>query len=110
MRPTSARIPGASHPPREPGRFVRGAELLIADGQYMDSEHLDKVNWGHPRATTATDLAIQAGVKKPGLLHHDPMQTDMDVAQKIDLCRVRAQRLEADNPIIFGAREGVERD
>lgn len=102
------RDPGAPRPlPQSLVDFVRGADLLIADGQYTDAEYLSKVGWGHPRATTVVDLAIAAGVKQLAITHHDPMQTDADVEQKIAACRARA-RHRAPEMVIFAAREGVE--
>jgi phosphoribosyl 1,2-cyclic phosphodiesterase len=87
--------------------FMHNADLLIADAQYLDEEYPTKVGWGHPRATTVVDLAIQADVKRLALFHHDPMESDDDVNRKLDLCRQRARhhRCELD---IFAARELVE--
>jgi len=87
--------------------FCRGADLLIADGQYTDAEYASKVGWGHPRATTLVDLAAQAGVKALAVTHHDPMQTDAEVEAKVADCVRRAALLKAQVQI-FSAREGVE--
>jgi phosphoribosyl 1,2-cyclic phosphodiesterase len=87
--------------------FCRGARLLIADGQYTDAEYKTKRTWGHPRATTLVDLAFEAGVEQLAITHHDPLQSDDQVRQKIDVCRARAQSLGA-KLTIFGAREGME--
>jgi len=87
--------------------FVRGADLLVADGQYTDAEYRQRINWGHSRATTLVDLAAQAGVKRVAVFHHDPMQADADVKRKIDACKARAARLGV-SVDIFGAREGIE--
>jgi len=86
---------------------ARGADLLIADGQYQDAEYERKVGWGHSRATTAVDLAIQCGAKQLALFHHDPMQSDPEVEGKIAACAARAKQLGS-NLAVFGAREGVE--
>ena len=86
---------------------VKGADLLIADAQFTDAEYLKKVGWGHPRASTVVDLAIQAGVKQLALYHHDPMQSDEDVDAKVEACATRVLRLGA-KLVVFGAREGVE--
>jgi hypothetical protein len=88
-------------------RFCHGADRLISDAQYFDDEYLTKVGWGHPRATTVVDLALQAEVKQVALFHHDPMHGDTDVDRKIALCKERAARI---NPAlqVFGAREGLE--
>ena len=88
--------------------FCRGADLLISDAQYTDEEYPERIRWGHPRATTAVDLAIQCGVKQLALFHHDPMQTDRDVDAKVATCRKRARKFGAMDLLIFGAREGVE--
>lgn len=93
--------------PKEIVEFVEGADLLIADGQYTDDEYLEKIGWGHPRATTVVDLAVAGHVKQLAITHHDPMQTDMDVDRKIAVCRQRAL-LRAPEMQVFAAREGVE--
>ncbi len=104
----SLRDPDAPRPlPAELIDFVRGADLLIADGQYGEEEYASKLGWGHPRATTTVDLAAAAGVKQLAITHHDPMQSDVDVDAKIAVCVARASRL-APKLIVFGAREGVE--
>jgi phosphoribosyl 1,2-cyclic phosphodiesterase len=93
--------------PEELVEFVRGADLLVADGQYFDDEYPRKVGWGHPRATTVVDLAAAADVKQLAVFHHDPMHSDADVDRKISLCRERAER-RTRNLVVFGAREGME--
>lgn len=107
-REESLRDPHAPrHLPEELVDFVRGADLLVADGQYCDDEYVSKMGWGHPRATTTVDLAAAAGVKQLAITHHDPMQADVDVDAKIAACAERASKL-APELVIFGAREGVE--
>lgn len=93
--------------PEEVVDFVRGADLLIIDGQYGDEEYAQRVGWGHSRATTAVDLAVQAGVRQAAIFHHDPMQSDLDVEAKLDACRRRAAELGS-TVQVFAAREGVE--
>lgn len=94
-------------PPAELVAFCKGADLLICDGQYTDAEYPAHVGWGHSRATTATDLAVLAGVDRLALFHHDPMQTDEDVDRKVALCRERVDWEDAPARI-FGAREGMQ--
>jgi len=88
-------------------QFMSNADLLIADAQYLYEEYPSKVGWGHPRATTIVDIAIQANVKRLALFHHDPMETDDDVLRKLDICRERAKHHRVDLDI-FAARELVE--
>ena len=87
--------------------FCRDADLLIADAQYSDEEYLEKKGWGHSRALTTVDLAVQAGVSTLALFHHDPMQSDRKVDLKVDECRRRSERF-APKLTVFGAREGIE--
>ena len=87
--------------------FMWEADLLIADAQYLDEEYPSKVGWGHPRATTIVDMAVQANVKRLALFHHDPMETDDHVLRKLDICRERAKR-HGSSIDIFAARELVE--
>lgn len=87
--------------------FVRGADLLIADAQYTDDEYPAKAGWGHTSIRTAVDLAIQAGVKRLAIFHHDPMRSDAAMEDLISACNQRATRHTATLQI-FAAREGVE--
>jgi phosphoribosyl 1,2-cyclic phosphodiesterase len=92
--------------PKDFLKFIEGADLFIADGQYTDEEYLTKVHWGHPRATTLIDASYEAGVKNLAITHHDPMQSDTDVDLKIEACRERASEIGYKG-VIFPAREGV---
>jgi phosphoribosyl 1,2-cyclic phosphodiesterase len=93
--------------PAEFVRFVEGADLLIADGQYTDQEYPKKIGWGHARTNTVADLALQAGVKQCAIFHHDPMQTDEAVDDKVMAARERVES-HGGKLVIFGAREGLE--
>lgn len=92
--------------PRDLVSAVEGADLLIADAQYVDGEYPKKRGWGHPRASTVVDFAAQAGVRQLALTHHDPMQSDRDIDLKVLACQARAAALGVDLEI-FGAREGI---
>jgi phosphoribosyl 1,2-cyclic phosphodiesterase len=85
---------------------ISGADLLIADAQYTDSEYVQKVGWGHPRATTVVDFAVQGQVRQLALTHHDPMHADRDVDLIVLECQERAEALGAELEV-FGAREGI---
>jgi ribonuclease BN (tRNA processing enzyme) len=85
---------------------VKGADLLIADAQYTDSEYAQKIGWGHPRATTVVDLAVQAQVRQLALSHHDPMHSDRDVDLMVLECQERAESHGVELEV-FGAREGI---
>jgi len=87
--------------------FVRGADLLIADGQYTDDEYLAHVGWGHPSIITLVDLAVQADVKCLAVTHHDPNRSDKQLDALIEEARERAKSLGSDLKV-YAAREGVE--
>ena len=93
--------------PEEYVEFVRGADLLIADGQYTDEEYPNRIGFGHARANTMVDLAIAAGVKQLAITHHEPLHSDDMVKNKILECRQRVERFGSDL-VVFGAREGME--
>ncbi|MEN9800000.1 MAG: hypothetical protein RL653_3697 [Pseudomonadota bacterium] len=86
--------------------WIRGVDLLIADGQWTDEEYPRRVGWGHPRASTVVDVAVRAGVKQLAIFHHDPHHSDGDVDAIVEFCRQRAK--SHGSPLeIFGAREGM---
>jgi phosphoribosyl 1,2-cyclic phosphodiesterase len=78
--------------------FSRGADLLLHDAQYTDAEYARTKSWGHSTFRDAVDLAIDAGVRRLGLLHHDPDRTDDEldvlVRQCVDYVRERKSSLE----------------
>lgn len=88
-------------------RFMEGADLLIADGQYTDAEYPEKRGWGHARANTVVDLAVQAGVKQCAIFHHDPMHSDERVEQIVAEGQARAAA-HGSTVQVFAAREGIE--
>jgi phosphoribosyl 1,2-cyclic phosphodiesterase len=92
--------------PAEFVRFVGDADLLVADGQYTDEEYPEKVGWGHARATTLVDLALQAKVKQLAVFHHDPMHSDDAMDELVEKCRERALAAGSEL-VVFGAREGL---
>lgn len=69
--------------------FCRGADLLFHDAQYTDEEYKLTHGWGHSTFADATDLAIEAGVKRLGFIHHDPNRTDDDLDRQGAFCQER---------------------
>jgi phosphoribosyl 1,2-cyclic phosphodiesterase len=69
--------------------FCRGADLLFHDAQYTEEEYELTRGWGHSTFADATDLAIEAGVNRLGLFHHDPNRTDDDLDRQVEFCRER---------------------
>ena len=56
--------------------LAQGADLLIHDSQYTESEFAVKSNWGHCTIDYALWLAGECNVRTLALFHHDPGRTD----------------------------------
>ena len=97
----------ADHPRRNPRyveqlvNFVHGADVLITDCTYRDSEYPSKIDWGHSSVSQVVELARRAEVKRLHLFHHDPDQCDEDIDRKLD--EARAALREAGSPVICEA-------
>jgi phosphoribosyl 1,2-cyclic phosphodiesterase len=65
--------------------FVRGADVLIHDAQYVHEEYVSRVKprkgWGHSTIDMATDVAKKAAVKRLVLFHHEPTHDDKMMKQ-----------------------------
>jgi len=87
--------------------FCRGADLFVHDAQYTDEEIKITRGWGHSTFAEATQIAIDAGVKRFGLFHHDPDRTDDDMDRCVEVCRAQIARAGAKIDC-FGCMEGAE--
>ena len=86
--------------------FCQGADLLFHDAQYTEEDYENTRGWGHSTYRDATLLAIDAGVKRLGLFHHDPDRTDEDLDRQVEACRaqIRAAGSKLD---CFAVAEGM---
>ena len=87
--------------------FLRGCDVLILDTQYTDEEYKAHVGWGHGSLSTTVALALEAGVKKLVMFHHDPIHDDA----MMDEMAEKARQLVAASgkPLaVEAAREGTE--
>jgi len=70
--------------------IARGADVLIYDCMYTPEEYqgkkdgVSRVGWGHSTFEVGAAFARDAGVGELLLYHHDPDQTDRDVADKVE--------------------------
>lgn len=68
---------------REQLDFIRGADILIHDSMYFDSDYSSsthpKTGFGHSTVSMAVENAIRGEVKKLFLFHYDPGYTDEQV-------------------------------
>lgn len=65
--------------------FIKGADVLIHDGNYDRAGYKIRQNWGHSAWEDVVDLAAECGVKHLFLTHHDPQSTDDDMLIRQDL-------------------------
>jgi phosphoribosyl 1,2-cyclic phosphodiesterase len=81
--------------------FCSNADLLIHDAQFTPQEIGERRNWGHSDYSAAFHLALEAGVKKLILFHHDPSRTDGQVAHIQGACAEMAK--DHKSPLIIEA-------
>jgi len=88
-------------------RFIRGADVLIHDAQYLSREyHSSKISrkgWGHSTVERAAEVAKKGAVKRLVLFHHEPTHDD----ETITAMEKQAQRLF---PGATAAYEGMKLD
>lgn len=80
----------------------RGAHLLIADGQYTETEYPSRKGWGHGVMDYIPPLALDAGVQRLALTHHDPMRNDEALTELERTARKSHPDLD-----LFFARDGL---
>jgi ribonuclease BN (tRNA processing enzyme) len=87
-------------------QFAKGCDLLIHDAQFLPSELQERRGWGHSTYEEAVSLALEAEVQSLLLTHHDPVRSDEEVHQILELARKQAAA--QGNPLnIDAAREGA---
>ncbi len=87
--------------------FSSGADLLIHDGDYTKEDYKIKKEWGHSVYNDSLKLAIEAGVKKFGLFHHNQERTDEALDKIVEDCR-RIIKKEKSKLKCFAVYEGLE--
>jgi CheY-like chemotaxis protein/phosphoribosyl 1,2-cyclic phosphodiesterase len=91
----------------EHAEFLRDADLVIHDTQYLAAEYPDKHGWGHSTVEYAVDVALAARVKRLVLFHHDPQRTDVAVDRLLASATERAEAAGL-NLEVLAAAEGME--
>ncbi|MGB0581093.1 MAG: response regulator [Limisphaerales bacterium] len=87
--------------------FIQGADVLITDSQYTEEEYSAKVGWGHSCFEDAVRLAIDSGVKRLYLFHHDPRRSDEDLSRIIGEARELVDAAGS-SLMVEAAREGCQ--
>ncbi len=64
----------------ERSAFFTDADILVMDSQYTMGEALEKTGWGHSTFSVSVDFALNWGIKKLVLFHHEPTYTDQKIS------------------------------
>ncbi len=70
-------------------KFVKGADLLIHDAQYVDENYHTKIGWGHSTFNQVMQLAKDCGVKRVVFTHHDPSSSDDFINGVLEKIRIK---------------------
>lgn len=88
--------------------LCRGADLLLHDAQYNEKEYSSMTRgWGHTTHLQAAQFAVDAGVKRFGLFHHDPSHNDNDLDAFVNESRLYIEK-QGGPAECFGCKEGME--
>jgi phosphoribosyl 1,2-cyclic phosphodiesterase len=86
-------------PPADLVRFVEGADLVIYDGMFSESEYCTCVGWGHSTWQKGVALATAARAKALAIFHLHPAHDDEHL-------RAVEAAAQAEMPGAFVARDG----
>jgi len=87
---------------------VRGAHLLVQDGQYSAEVYKARTaGFGHGTPQYCAEVMNAAGAERLGITHHDPMASDTDVGKRVEEARNYARELGVADPEtrIFGCAD-----
>lgn len=87
--------------------FCRGCDVLFHDAEFTEAEYGRTRGWGHSSVDDALSLALDAGVKRFGLIHHNADRTDAALDDIVGSCRSRLRDRGSDLEC-FGVRTGME--
>ncbi len=85
--------------------FSKGADLLVHDAEYLPGEYRKTKKWGHSAYTEALRLALDAGVARFGLFHHNQDRSDEALDKIVVDCRKKADDRGTD---CFAMAQNVE--
>lgn len=70
--------------------FCAGADCLIHDAQFTETEYSARRGWGHSTFEDSVKLALDAGVKTLAFFHHDPNRKDTELDEIVETYRKKA--------------------
>jgi phosphoribosyl 1,2-cyclic phosphodiesterase len=105
--PALAGIEGRSIDWISAGALAHGADVVLHDAQYLESEYETRIGWGHSSVDDAVAFCRAVDARHLVLFHHEPERSDRGLESLQD----RARKLFGDDrppPIL--AREGMSID
>src|SRR5262249_3983604 len=72
--------------------FLQDCDVAILDSQYTDDEYTEHIGWGHSSLSSVVSLALDAGVRKLLLFHHDPSHDDQMVDKMAECARALVRK------------------
>jgi phosphoribosyl 1,2-cyclic phosphodiesterase len=82
--------------------IASGANVMIHDAQYDDTEYESRVGWGHSSMTHLAVFAEVTGVERVVTFHHDPAHTDDD----LDVLHDRLEQV-SDGVVVVRGKTGL---
>lgn len=87
--------------------FARGSRVLIHDAMYTGTEYMHHRGWGHSSYRDAVEFAIDAGVERLILFHHEPDRSDDVLDSQLALCHQMVKERNG-HVEVLAAAEGME--
>jgi phosphoribosyl 1,2-cyclic phosphodiesterase len=84
-------------------KFIKNANVLIHDAQYVDENYMSKLGWGHSTYNQVMKLASDGAVKRVLFTHHDPSSSDDFINRNLQDLRAKFPEYEID-----AAKTGTE--
>ena len=88
-------------------RFLHRTDTLIHDAMYSETEVASRLGWGHSSAAQATELALEAEVRRLVLFHHDPEHDDAALEALLDEAVQCRERLGGTLELVIAAEDIV---
>ena len=87
-------------------QLADGADVLVADAQYLDEEYEARRGYGHSTPLDVVSLAAEAGVGRLVMTHHDPGHDDDRLELKLRQARMLAM-MHAPGLLVDNAHDGM---
>lgn len=88
--------------------FFKNTDFMILDAQYTVEELNEKPNWGHSSFCHCVDMAVEWGIKKLYLFHHEPRYDDKKIYTILQTAQWYADSIKAKDLEIFVATEETD--